>query len=288
MHRAARLVAGLGATLLIGIGMTACSGTEPGRPSPAHNEAAAAGAPAAMIATAATNVADASSAKVSGTAKVAGAPSALRLAGTLSWADDIAAEIDVGGIAGRFVDDVMYLRLPGLGGGKWIKQDLDDLAVPGATGEVIRAELRGNDPASAIAMMKQASDIELVGTEVRDDTRTTHFSGTVELATLVADHQLGLSDADIQAFRKEQQAAGVRSEKIDVWLNGKQLPVHMEVSTQGKRGALTLATDCTDYGVGVDITAPPPSDVLDLGGLTRSGKPGDLPNPFSDRRPPPS
>ncbi len=260
-------------------------------------------------------VLQARSAKVSGSVKVALLPETLEMEGVISWEKRPTGELRVKNPSGTndttalITEDAAYVSfggdfdfpqlpstpdLPGLPSTKnvrWLKLSLDNLGEGNATGKVLRNELHYNNPARAIALMRQAGDIKQVGTETKNGVDTRHFSGRVEIAKLVADHKVGLTEQDIEAFRQEQAALGVKFQQIDIWLNDQELPVHIELSADSKHGSVEFSGDYSDFGVEVNVQAPPDSEVFDIGKLQQdlqklpsAGEFGNPPlgNPYGD------
>ncbi|MGH3430734.1 MAG: hypothetical protein ACRDQZ_24740 [Mycobacteriales bacterium] len=297
-HRSAallrRVVTTLTALALLAGGLTACGSDSRDKAAPRE------GGALAMVNTAQQKVLTKKSARVDGEiTAVSGAPP-MRAHGIISWEKQATGTISIstgqgkGATTALVTDDATYVSmggdfqlpklppvpslpgmptLPSMGDAKWMKLSLTDLGNRNATGKVIRNELRYNNPSRSIAFMRQAGDIAQVGTEKVNGVDTRHFHGRVEISKLVADHQVGLTDQEIREFRSEQETPGVKYQDMDIWLNSDDLPVRVEITSHTSGADLKFSGDYSDFGVKVDVKAPPQSEVFDIGKL-QNGLPG--------------
>ena len=218
----------------------------------------------------------AGSARYIGTATGLGQP--INFQGTLSWKDSLTGEMTMtgsglpGGGAVRITEDALYTSIPSglpgpMAGKRWGKFSYDDMAtVFGPVGKMFGAALTQTNPVRSAAMLRQAGDLKLVGEEQRNGVATRHFAGTLELAKLVEDLKLGLTDEVIAQLRSEYQKTGISSEQLDVWLDEQNLPVHVEAKTTDSTGGeIVYAADYSDYGQPRQISPPSADEVYDLG-----------------------
>jgi hypothetical protein len=152
-------------------------------------------------------------------------------------------ETSRGRVEQRMVDGVAYIDFGGLdiaglepaNGKRWIKLDLGGLAdalgddVPGFGPET---------PGGALDMLHDlAGDVEVLG----DDTIAGHH----------AVH-----------YRATTETAGT-STPVDVWIDDQDRVVKMQVAMPEGMGELTM--QITEFGVPVDVVAPPDDEVADMG-----------------------
>jgi len=150
------------------------------------------------------------------------------------------------------------------GGKPWGKVTYADMASRfGGLGQVGPALMTRTFPARSAATLRQAGDLRRVGDDQLNGVSATHYTGTVELATLVADLNLGLSDEVITGLRQELQKSGVSSEQLDIWVDQRGYPVRQ----QAHDSAGTATVDYTDYGGPQPISAPPADQVFDMNQL---------------------
>ncbi|HEX3732156.1 MAG TPA: hypothetical protein VHU91_04430 [Mycobacteriales bacterium] len=291
-HRSAtalrRAVIALAAFALLAGGLAACGSDSKDSTAPP------AGGALAMVNTAQQRVLTKKSARVDGEITPATGAQAMHADGIISWEKQATGTISIstgqgkGATTALITDDATYVSmggdfqlpsfpslpgmpmLPSMGNAKWMKLSLTDLGNRNATGKVIRNELRYNNPSRSIAFLRQAGDITQVGMEKKNGVDTRHFHGRVEISKLVADHRVGLTDSEIRDFRSEQEALGVKYQDMDVWLNSDDLPVRVEITSHADGGDLKFIGNYSDFGVKVEVKAPPESEVFDIGKLQNS------------------
>lgn len=272
------LVGALVLALTVGCG----SGTGP-------SSGPAAADPGQMLAEGSQRALAAGSVRFTGSATYGASPP-MTFDGVLSWSDGTTGEITMngGGPTGSMValitGDAIYTSMPPgmpapMSDKRWGKFSFADMTTAmGPVGELLRAALAETNPVRSAAMLRQAGDLQFVGEEQRNGVATTHYAGTVELTKLIADLRLGLTDEVLEALRQESLAAGITSEKLDLWLDDRGIPVRVEARTNDPRlGPVVWSVDYRDYGGPEQIQAPPPNEVYDLG--ARMNAPLPLPSP---------
>ncbi|GAA1808227.1 hypothetical protein GCM10009795_061830 [Nocardioides hankookensis] len=147
----------------------------------------------------------------------------------------------------RLVDGVMYMQMPQLGNGKWIKMDLDGKGSP--IGDDL---LKQMNPQTQLESMKDAvTKVEYVG----EDEVGKHYTMTVRS----------------QAFRELEDQLGAAgagaADKLpsvltyDLWTDDDGMLTQTEIA-MGDLGSVTMTL--SDWGQPVDIAAPPASDVMEM------------------------
>lgn len=188
-------------------------------------------------------------------------------------------DLDAPGAAGfgtemRFVDGVMYMRMPTELGAPtpWISLDIAAVA-----GEDVLAELTaGSDVTQTLHYLRGAGDITEVGREEVRGVPTTHYRADVDLgraADLMPGDQRDQFEAAVEQF---EAMAGRTSMPVDVWIDDAGLPRRMNYRIEMDGGAfsdqlpgdgslaMSFSMELYDYGQPVSVGAPPPNQVTDM------------------------
>lgn len=155
----------------------------------------------------------------------------------------------------RMVDGVMYMQMPQLGDGKWIKMDMKGAGSP-LSGDM----LDQMDPGASLEMMKDAvTDVEYVGEEDVDGETLKHYTMTVR------------SDA-VQDLQEELGTSGAQLPKVityDLWTDADGM-MRQTTMAMGDLGSVTIKL--SNWGEPVEIEAPPKSEVMEMpGGMSMNG-----------------
>jgi hypothetical protein len=152
----------------------------------------------------------------------------------------------------RIVDDDVYLRVPGEA--TWQRFDAAAVGGPGSG---------ASDPTAALDYLRGVSgSVEDQGTEtVRGvDTRKLHADVDVGLA---AQQVRGAARGGILAL----QQLGVTTIPVDVWIDDqgrlRREFATLDISNQGQQARMTITLELFDYGVPVDVEAPPERQVVE-------------------------
>ena len=232
-----------------------------------------------LIATSADKAAAAKTARMSGeiTIEVKGEKKTLPLDGALDFetgAFQFSYDMSGLGVPGmgnakidaRMVDGVMYMNLGALGGtsmthGKsWVKIDLASLGLgKGSSG----GGLGDANPGGSLDALRGAGDVQTVGTETVRGVETTHYRATI-------DPQKAIDQAPERLraqVRKGLEGNGA-SIPVDVWIDGdgQDRKISMEM-TSTKAGTVAMTMEYYDFGVAVNVNAPPADDVYDFSQL---------------------
>ncbi|OIK04059.1 hypothetical protein [Streptomyces monashensis] len=174
--------------------------------------------------------------------------------------------------------DALYVKVPAqklarLGGKHWIKEPLALIAAQGAAGKASTDQLKQANPALAVRMLISSGDLRKVGRETVRGTAATHYTGTLDVAKLIAGRQ-GLTPDDVKFLKQRLAASGAADDDIDLWVNSENLPVRTQEQMQTDTAEVTSTTYFSDYGVSVDLSVPDASDTFTLHSVTGGNQTG--------------
>jgi hypothetical protein len=170
----------------------------------------------------------------------------------------------------RYLANAMYVKMAGsfikaMGGKHWLKYDYDAYAkLGGASTAFVSDQLQNSNPAQSVQMIIASGDVKKAGSQTVRGVRATHYSGTVDVAALAAKSDNGLSAKELKALKKQLEAAGIKTEQIDLWVNGDNLLVKKTEQGSTANGTMRSTTYYSGYGTKVSVTAPPAADTLDF------------------------
>jgi hypothetical protein len=212
----------------------------------------------------------------------------VRLAGDNDWANGLQGNVTmsvksatpapISAIQMKIRSDAMYVKVPArklasVGGKHWIKESFALLAAQGAAGKAGTDQLKQANPAMAVRMLISSGDVRKVGRETVRGVTTTHYTGTLDVAKLIATKQ-GLTPDDVKFLKKRLTASGAADDHIDLWVNSENLPVETQEQMQTDTAEVTSTTYFSHYGVAVDLSVPAASDTYSLHSVTGSGQTG--------------
>lgn len=186
---------------------------------------------------------------------------ATEMTGVMEYADDgIAMEASSTGAQGMemvMLDKVLYVSGGGLplpDGKKWFKVDMSD---PNSLfGQLGKA----TDPSLMFKAMEAPKEFELLGTEEVDGVETNHYNVVMDTATYAAALDL---PAELANFLPKEIG-------IEMWVDADNQPrkFHQELempsaTAGGKPTQSTTDGSYFDFGVDVDVAAPPAAEVAD-------------------------
>jgi hypothetical protein len=188
-------------------------------------------------------------------------------------------------VEARVVDGVTYVDFgdffgaleqshpvpPSLQGVKWLKVD-----VAGASGTP-----NGTSPGSFTQYLQYlrgvaAGRVHEIGGETIRGVATTHYQAQIDKSHLL--DELGKARDSLPSAEQkllDQGLVGVDSNPtVDVWIGDADHLVHrlmlaMDMSAAGQSMHMNLSLDLYDFGVPVDVEAPPASQVRDLSDLAQ-------------------
>jgi hypothetical protein len=192
----------------------------------------------------------------------------------------------------RMLGSTMYMRMPeaflgeaGLPEGKrWISFDLGEALDAAGMGALDPSELQ-QDPTQMLRLLRaSSSEVKERGkVEVRG-VETTRYTATLDLTKAVnatAD-DLGLSDQQREelgkAAKQLKQQAGVGKIPMEVFVDAdgllRRMLMKMSLAVEGERVSMEMLSDYYDFGVEVDVEAPPAAEVFDVSDEVSAGAKG--------------
>ncbi|WEO96514.1 hypothetical protein A6P39_022120 [Streptomyces sp. FXJ1.172] len=212
----------------------------------------------------------------------AGTLSQMHLVGDHDWAHGLQGNVTVSVKAAtptpvpamqmKLRSDAMYVKVPAqkvarMGGKHWVREPLALLAAQGAAGKASTDQLKQANPALAVRMLISSGDLRKIGRETVRGVSATHYTGTLDVAKLIASKQ-GLTPDDVKFLKKRLAASGAPEDHVDVWVNGDNLPVQTQERMQTDAAEVTSTSYFSHYGVTVDLSVPDPSDTFTLHSVT--------------------
>ncbi|MEW2050208.1 hypothetical protein [Streptomyces sp. NPDC005476] len=281
-------------TLLTGV--TACGGSGGSEGSDGSggfgrggDDASARLSPVAALRTAEKSTDGADSAKVE-SATTMGSVMSMTADGALGWGDGLTGTLTItytGGtmadtmrqmgttsMEARYLPDAYYARMGDTfarqaGGRHWIRYAYDDLeSLGGSSGAYLKDQMQNTTPNQSVKLLLACGDVREVGEEKVRGQQATHYSGTVDVADL-AQKNSGLDRSQLDDLKKTLEQAGVTTETVDIWVDGRDLLVKKVEKGQTTAGAYTQTAYYTDYGTEVSAEVPPASDTADFSQLVK-------------------
>jgi hypothetical protein len=169
----------------------------------------------------------------------------------------------------RLVDKTIYLKRPESPRGQadpakpWTKISIDDSTPAGKALSENYGELAAqNDPSQMLEQIQKAGTIKKSEATTLDGEPANHYTFDLDLAKLA-----DLMPAGLPAEAKTQLEGKDIHFPMDVWVNSDQLPMQtvMAMSSLGgaQLGSMKVTRKYTDWGVAVDITAPPADQIAE-------------------------
>jgi hypothetical protein len=179
----------------------------------------------------------------------------------------------VGSIEERIVDGVIYMNLGSFPGapesvaGKWVKLDPAQLQGQGGTLGGLAGQAETNSPKQGLEYLQGLSgDVQDLGQEDVNGVTATHYRASIDYAK-VLDKLPDATDEQREALSK------IGVVPADVWIdaNDRVVKVHMTIDAGGfgaGAGTAELTMELSDFGVPVDVEAPPADQTVDFSALT--------------------
>jgi hypothetical protein len=275
-------------------GAAACTSAESsggsGKDDKAGRKGGAAANPLAALRLAEKSTSSADSARVTSTTTM-GTMMSMKAEGALDWSDGYTGTMTIeytGGtmadqmrqlgtttMEARYLPDAYYAQMGDTfaeqaGGKHWIKYDYDALAeAAGGSGAYMKDQMQNTTPNQSVKLLLASGDVKKVGEETVRGEKTTHYSGTVEVADL-AEKNSGLTESQLDDLRKQLQQAGITTEAIDIWINDRDLLVKKVEKGEMTSGTMSQTAYYSDYGVKVSTEVPPAGDTVDFTKLIQS------------------
>jgi hypothetical protein len=220
------------------------------------------------------------------TVDVAGEPTTLEVDGVIAG-DGKTGQLTLtmpmlGSIEERIVDGAVYMDLSSIPGAsgltdkQWIKLDLEQLKQQnGAVGD-IAGQAESNSPKQGLEYLQGLSgDVTKVGEDTVAGEHATHYRASIDY-TKLADK---LPNASAETL---DELAKLGTVPADVWIDDQDRVVKMHLTMDvgalsGKGGTADVTMELTDFGVPVDVQAPPADQTVDFSELSGlSGLGGSL------------
>lgn len=217
-------------------------------------------------------------ATTAGTVKITGTMSGDGLSMTMSGEEEYSPSTEMSmtmqgsgqDLSEILIGDQIYMDSPAVsaafGGKQWSEINLaESKGTLGALASTINSA-RNENPTTQLSAMLAAKQITKVGTETVQGQQTTHYSGTLNAAQFLQSsaETSSLSSTQIATLKSLLQTGGVSTETIDLWVGTNGLPVQVKAAVQSSVGLMTITMDTSDWGVPVQVTAPPASEVTDI------------------------
>lgn len=215
--------------------------------------------------------------------------------GTMGWADGLTGTMTItytGGtladtmrqtgstsMEARYLPDAYFAKMSDkfaeqTGGKHWIRYGYDDLAkLGGSSGAYLKDQMQNTTPNQSVKLLLASGDVKKVGEDRVRGEQTTHYSGTVNVADM-ATKTSNLSASQLADLKKQLTAAGVSTEKVDIWVNGDNLLVKKVEKGELSTGTMSSTAYYSDYGVKVSATEPPAGDTADFKDLLKAQSTG--------------
>ncbi|MFE0375434.1 hypothetical protein ACFW1M_07550 [Streptomyces inhibens] len=232
----------------------------------------------ASLKTAAEQTDGKKSAKVDGTVK--NGPATQTLKGAMDWSQGMQMNVDItqsGGtspVAGKpmkalYTPTAMFLNMGAaglpMGGKNWVKYDYDALAKKmGPAGALLKDQMQNNNPNRAMQLLIASGKVKEAGKEDVRGVQATHYTGTLSVAELTRMQSKSLSEAELTALQKQMEAAGTKTETIDLWIGSDNLLVKKRERTDSARAPYDSTVYYSDYGTKVSVEVPPAGETVDF------------------------
>ncbi len=156
----------------------------------------------------------------------------------------------------RIIGDYAYLKLPsGTTAKPWVKVNFAQVAK--SMGLDLSSSINNANPAQAVQLLEKSADLKNLGPATVAGVRTTHLSGTVDVAKAYA----SLSGPAKAQYETLVRRLGLKDEHIDLYVNSQQIPIKVVQSFTAKTGATTVTVLLSKLNQPVSVTAPPASQV---------------------------
>lgn len=174
-----------------------------------------------------------------------------------------------------FVDSTVYYQLPvgALGGGKrWIQLDLQNVA--DASGLDFGPLVQGSqaDPTQYLLWLSALGPgITKIGEEDVRGAPTSRYRAIVDLNALEAQASPGKENEWAAYVQTLRDRLGLASIPVEVWVDGEGLirRFNHEYGFSPEGTTAVVTTELFDFGIPVDVAAPPPDQVVTMTDLTR-------------------
>ena len=270
-------------------GATACSSGSSSGSSDKKADGTPRLSPVAALRTAEKSTDGADSAKVESTTTM-GSVMSMTADGELGWGDGLTGTLTItytGGtmadtmrqmgtesMEARYLPDAYYAKMGDTfaeqaDGKHWIKYAYDDLeSLAGSSGAYLKDQMQNTTPNQSVKLLLASGDVHEVGEETVRGKKTTHYSGTVDVADLATANS-SLSRTQLDGLKKQLEQAGVTTETVDIWVDDRDLLVKKVEKGETTAGAYSQTAYYSDYGTEVSVAEPPANDTADFAELMK-------------------
>jgi hypothetical protein len=270
-------------------GVAACSSGS-GKDDKAAGKGTTRVSPIAALQSAEKSTDGADTAKIESTTSL-GTLMSMKSDGVMGWSDGLTGDMTItytGGtlaetmrktgstsMQARYLSDAYYAKMGAvfakqMGGKHWVRYAYDDLAkIAGGSGAFLKDQMQNSSPNQSVKLLLASGDVKKVGDETVRGEKTTHYAGTVNVSDLAAKSSR-LTASQLADLKKQFTQAGITTEDVDIWVNGKDLLVKAVSKGELSSGTMSSTTYYSDYGVKVSAVAPPASDTADFKDLLKA------------------
>ena len=193
----------------------------------------------------------------------------------------------------RMLGSMMYMRLPeslageaGLPQGKvWIGVDLGKALDAAGLGALDPVQLQQQSPSQTLRLLRASSTgVKEAGKADVRGTETTRYTATLDMkkALDATADDLGLNAKQRQELRKAAETmkkqAGVDEIPVEVFVDEdgllRRMLMKMSMAIEGERVSMEMLADYYDFGVEVNVEAPPAAQVFDVTDELAAGSQG--------------
>ncbi|NLU66958.1 hypothetical protein HCC30_06680 [Streptomyces sp. HNM0574] len=180
----------------------------------------------------------------------------------------------------RYTEDAMYsetgdaAKAMGAKAKPWMKIDYDKLAEKsGAQGALVKDQAQNNNPTRSVDMLIASGQVEKVGTDTVNGEQADHYSGTVKISDMTRMQSKNLSKKEQEELVATMEKQGLKTQTVDVWINGDDLLVKKREKAKSKAGTMDSTVTYSDYGTKVTVEEPPAGDTMDFEDALGGGVP---------------
>jgi hypothetical protein len=185
----------------------------------------------------------------------------------------------------RMVGTKVFVRLPealagaGMTGGKeWASVDLGTSLEHSGLGSLDLTQQQ--DPAQTLQYLRAASTgVKEGGSATVRGVETTRYTGRLDFRKAL---DAGLEKLELSPAERQRARAGMKwmldqlganGVPFEVFVDGdgllRRMTMHMNMTVEGEEMSMKMLIDYFDFGVDVNVQAPPARDVYDASGLLR-------------------
>jgi len=194
--------------------------------------------------------------------------------------------VELGQVEVRAIGTVMYMRMPFLQAAApqlkpWIKVDLSQIGKDlGIDLDALMELSNQTDPTKALDYLRAAGKVQELGDATVRGVKTTRYKGVIDLERYATQlEQKGGGKAAARSFRKVIELSGATM-PIELWIDHDSLVRRMvwnqTVSAAAGQAPTTVKAtmEMFDYGVDVDVVAPPADQTSSFEELQKLGDAG--------------